>query len=308
MSLQEIIARGTIVSTGSPQYISIPAGFDEFHIRNLTNLNGGAGIVESIWYSGMNNAMAINKTLAGGNITEAVITAAGFSYIDWDINTLGAAVAITNVSQAAPAVVSTGTTPVAGQIVRVYGTTAQLQSSGIDYTVGTVVGGVSFQLAYLDSSGFAAAGTAGFWRLVPHDSNSYPRNRVITGITAAASAVVTFSVTHNYVVGEKLFFRVPSAFGMVEMDGLTGTITAINTTTNTVTVDIDSSAFTAFAFPLSATAASGVSLPNAVPAGENANILTGAYSNPMTRQIFLGTAIDGTSGDVMEYWAIRSQI
>ena len=94
---------------------------------------------------------------------------------------------------------------------------------------------------------------------------------------------------------------------MTQMNGLTGTVTAINTTTNTVTVDINSSAFTAFAFPTSATAANGVSFPIAVPAGEIATILTGATRDTGSRSIEIGTAICGTAADVMDYWAYRSE-
>jgi len=57
---------------------------------------------------------------------------------------------------------------------------------------------------------------------------------------------------------------------MIEMDGLQGTITAVDTTVtsgNTVTVNIDSSAFTAFAWPL--TAAVPFSAAEMVPVGED---------------------------------------
>lgn len=306
MSLQEIVYRGSLVSTGSPQTISIPAGFDEFHIRNRTNLAGGAGIVESIWYSGMAAGSAITDTLAGGTITRTVITAAGFTYSDSSTAVLGAANAITVITNATPAVVSAATTPVVGDIVRIYGSTAMLQVSGMDFSVTAVNPGVAFTIGYLPAAGFAAAATAGFYRTLPFDYPFYPRKRFITAITAAASAVITLSVTHGYVVGEKVKVYVPAAFGMTQINGQLGTITAINTATNTITVDIDSSAYTAFAFPTSATAAAGMSFPHIVPAGENASILTGAIKDAGTRQIYLGTAIDGTAADIFDYWAIRS--
>lgn len=306
MSLQEIIYSGTLTSTGSPQYVSIPAGFDEFVLRNRTTLAAGSGIIEAKWWSGMSAGYAETKTVSGGTITDAIISSAGFTYEDDSTSDeVGAATAISGITQASPAVASSGSTPVAGQIVRIYGTTAQLQTSGIDYTVGTVSAGVSFQLAYLDSSGFAAAATAGYWRLVNRDLAFYPRKRTITKITQAASAVVTFSVTHDYVVGSKIRFSVPSAYGMTQLDGLTGTVTAISTTNNTVTVDIDSSGFTAFAWPTSAVYAAGTSLPEAVPAGEVATILTSAIRDTSARRIYLGTAIDGTSADVFDYVAKR---
>ena len=307
MSLQEIDYSGSIVSTGSPVSININAGFDEFHIRNLTTLAAGSGIVESIWYKGMNNYAGITNTLAGGTITSTVITAAGFTYYDTATATIGPAYAITAISKAAPGVASSGTTPVAGQIVRIYGTTSMLQIAGMDFTVGTVAAGVNFQLAYLTTSAFANTATGGYWRLLPVDYKFYPRKRYITAITQAASAVVTLSVTHGYEVGEYVYFTIPSSFGMVEMNGLTGQITAIDTTANTVTLNINSSAFTAFAFPTSATAAAGSSFANMAPAGEVATLLDGAITDSGARGITLGSAICGTAGDVMEFWAYRSE-
>lgn len=309
MSLQEIIYRGTLTSTGNPQVISIPAGFDEFHLRNRTNLVGGAGIVESIWYTGMAAGSAITDTLGGGTITRTVITAAGFTYSDSSTAQLGPAIALNGafIPTATPAVPETATTPVVGDIVRIYGTTGMLQIAGMDFSVTAVNAGVSMTFGYLPAAGFAAPATAGTFRVVPFDYPFYPRKRFITAITAANPAVITLSVTHGYVVGEKVKVYVPAVFGMTQMNGLLATITAISTANNTITTDIDSSAFTAFAFPTSATAAAGMSFPIIVPAGEVATILTGAIRDAGTRQIYLGTAVDGTAADIFDFWAIRSE-
>lgn len=306
MSLQEVIAKGTIISTGAAQTINIPQGADTFILRNRTTLAAGAGIYEATWWSGMANGSAETKTVAGGVTTTNIIAAAGFSYNDSAISTLGAPFAITAISQAGAAVVNSGTTPVVGQIVRIYGTTAMLQVSGYDFTVTAVTPGVNMTLGYLNSAGFAAAATGGFWRLVPNDLPFYPRKRFITGITAAVQAVVTMSVAHDYQIGDKVTFRIPAAYGMVQMNGLTGTVTAI--AASTITVDINSTAFTAFAFPTSAIYAAGVTPAQVLPAGEVATSLLGAIRDVGTRSIYLGTAIDGTVNDVMDYWAIRSAV
>lgn len=63
----------------------------------------------------------------------------------------------------------------------------------------------------------------------------------ITGITQAASAVVTIGA-HTFVVGDVLAFS--GASGMTQINGLTGTVTAVGATT--VTVNINSSAFSAY--------------------------------------------------------------
>ena len=308
MSLQEIVYRGSVVSTGAPQVISFPAGFDQFHLRNRTTHAAGAGITDSYWTAGDPAGWATTDTVAGGVITRNVIAAAGYTYSDSSTAVLGPAIAITAISQAGSAVANTGTTPVVGDIVRIYGTTAQLQSSGLDFTVTAVNAGVSMTFGYFNTAGFAAAATAGFYRRLPFDLPFFPRKRYITGITAAASAVVTLSVAHGYVVGEKVIFHVSAAFGMTQINGLTGTITAITTgATNTITVDINSAAFTAFAFPTSAVAALGITHAHITPAGEIPSVLAGAIRDAGTRQIYIGTAIQGTAGDIFDYWVSRSQ-
>ena len=313
---QEIRYEGTLVSTGSPQWIDVPFGIDEFHIFNTTTLAGGAGIIESRWNSTMANGTARTFTLAGGTVTDNIITTAGFTYEDSSIVTDGALVAVgTAITAATPAVVSdasaAGTAPLVGDIVRMLNTTGMLQIAGMEFTVTATTPGASYTLGYLPAAGFAAAATNADFRIIHTDLLSYPRKRYITAITAANPAVITLSVTHGYSVGEKITIRNGRdrgayRFGMSQIDGLTATITAVNTATNTITTDIDSSAFTAFAFPTSAVAAAGVTHPHIVPAGENASVLSGAFSNPETRRIYLGTAIDGTAADVFNWVGIRN--
>jgi hypothetical protein len=137
MSLQEVIYRGSLVSTGAPQFVSVPAGFDQFVLRNLTTLAAGAGIFESKWWLGMAGETAETKTVAGGVVTDNIIVAGGFTYYDAAITAIGPAVVITGISQAASAVVTTATTPPVGSIVRVVGTaanplTAMRQVGGYD--------------------------------------------------------------------------------------------------------------------------------------------------------------------------------
>lgn len=67
------------------------------------------------------------------------------------------------------------------------------------------------------------------------------KTRSITGISQAASAVVTVGA-HTFAVGESVYFS--GVVGMTQINGLRGTITATGATT--ITVAINSSAFTAW--------------------------------------------------------------
>lgn len=67
------------------------------------------------------------------------------------------------------------------------------------------------------------------------------KTRAVTAITQAASAVVTVGA-HTFVVNESVYFS--GVVGMIQINGLRGTITAFDGTT--ITVAINSTAFTAY--------------------------------------------------------------
>jgi hypothetical protein len=91
-------------------------------------------------------------------------------------------------------------------------------------------------------------------------ANYYPHRRLITALTNAIRPTVTFSVAHGYVVGQILSFRVPSDFGMFQINQLQGQVLTVPDTTS-VTVDIDTSSWDAFSVPVSTSQADAACLP-----------------------------------------------
>ena len=67
-------------------------------------------------------------------------------------------------------------------------------------------------------------------------------SKSITAITQAASAVVTVGAAHGFTANMSVFFA--GVVGMTQINGLRGTITSVGATT--ITVDIDSTLFTAY--------------------------------------------------------------
>lgn len=310
---------GTFTSTGVQFNLSIPSGYNKIELYNITDMGSAAANTDVMYAVGTSSMAAGSanywpKTSGAATFGTGVTTASnGFTFLsDSATTSIGSSVTLTAITAANPAVVSTGTTTslvASSTTVRLYNTTGMLQVAGMDFTVGTIVASTSFALAYLDASGFAAAATAGNYRIINATSRYYPRRRVITKITQATSAVITLSVIHGYTVGQSVRIYVSSAFGMTEINGLLGNITAINTTNNTITVDIDSSAFTAFAFPTSATAAAGVTFAQVVPVGEDAvstyaNLLDDATDNQSLTGVTIGTSVQ-TSGVLYQWMASK---
>lgn len=305
------VASGSFTSAGTARNIILPKPFDYFVVRNrsIWGSNPADAAVESTWSRGYADGQATVLQEANTGVLSAVAVAAGgagFIEIDESELTVGATVALsgTEITSADPAVATTGTTPFVGDIVRIINSTAMLNIAGLEFTVTAVSLNTNFTMGYLDASGGTFADATGGSYLVIPAARYAPERRWITGITAVATgAVITLSVTHAYSVGDIITVHVPTEFGMTEIDGLQGEISAIDTTNNTVTTDIDSSAFTAFAYPNSATAAAGVSFPHTVPVGEIATSLLNPTDNDSVFGIRLGTAVVGSNTDVMDWIA-----
>ena len=310
-----LIASGTFTSDAAARTIRFPKPVDYFMVRNrsLWGTNPAA-VVQSEYYSGYAAGQATTMTESGAGVLSATLVAAGgagFTAVDQSSLAPAALVATgTAITRANPAVVSDATSPAVGDIVRMMNTTAMLQIAGMEFSVTAITGGVDFTLGYLNSlaaNGFDAAATNADYRII-NAARYSPERRWITEITAAASAVITLSVTHAYTVGDIISVRVPAGWGMTEMNNRQGEITAVNTTTNTITTNIDSSGFTAFAFPTSAIAAGGTTFPQVLPVGEIATSLLSPTDNTSLFGLTLGTTVVGANTNVMDWVAYSDDV
>lgn len=271
-----IIQSGRFTSNGQAKTLQIRSGFDWIQTYNLTQITTPANVtLQSYWQFGMPTGQGIKYNGSGGANTlqlTALAVNTGFTPVDSAGNPLSAAVATTNVTNAQRPVISTGDTSglVAGSIVRITSNVNTRQINGYDFAIDTINGNADFRIASLLATATdGTAAQAGQYRIVKFDPLYYPRSRYIANITQAAQAVVTLTVPSGYKVGQVVRFIVSSAFGMVELDQQVATITAVDDTlaTQTITVDIDTTTFTAFKFP--GTADYAFSPAMVVPVGEN---------------------------------------
>jgi len=308
-----LILRDSYTSAGTARTISLPGPVDYVIVRDISNLNAPVNneYVGSEFFSGMNSGTALVRSYTGAQPATSVAQTAANGFIlssNADQNALGASVATTATTAANPAVVSTATTTgllANSSIVRIYNTVNMRQISPVDFSVGAVNAGVNFQLRWLDASGFAAAGVAGSYRIVTNPPNFSPRQYFITNVSQAASARITLSVTHDIQIGEEIRFNLPEEFGMSELNGLSGTVTATGNAdasgfTNTIDVDINSTAFTAFSWPASATVP--ITHPQAIRFGVDSQpvIAQASTNNNAAWNLVLGTSVVGPANDLME--------
>lgn len=298
----QIIAGGYFTSDSTlRKEVQVNDRPDLIWVRNRTAWGDDAAetSVESWWRLGMaqDAAQTTDQAVTSGILSSEAVTSGGFRVYTTAAPPTYSANGVSGITAAEPAVVSvdssTGSIQV-GDVVRLTETTGMLQIAGYDFTVDAVTTNTSVTIQ-LDAQNFAAAATDGNVRLII-PGRQYPRWRYIVpledaaGITVATQAVVTTSVNHDFTVGEIVSFRVSSAFGMDEINNRQGKILSVGNMTegavytpaltgpfNAFKVDIDTSGFSAFAFPTSAIAAAGISPAIVVPVG------AGAYpsaSNP----------------------------
>lgn len=315
-----VIQQGTFTSDGNSKRIAIRSDVDWMEVINrtqwATTQSTGRGI-KFEWQRGLAAAQGFEIKKADGSVNtlEGVfLTSGGFTLLDTSDATPEAQKTGTTITKAAPAVATiTSHGFSTGDIVRIYSSDNMAQINGLEFTI-TVTGSNTFTLANLNTNtaNFTAS-TSFLARRIPFDPIYYPRNRVITRISAATQAIVTMAVTHNLTVGQLVSFRVPSDFGMIEMDRLTGKIVAIGAAdvdgfTNTITVDVDTSAFTAFAWP--AATAAPLSFAQVIPFGDDALVLDGATTNVSIIGMQLDAGINspaGSNGDVIFWRAGKSE-
>jgi hypothetical protein len=271
-----IITGGSFTSTGAGKSIPVPSSADYMEVFNLTNLaaSNPNEVTISRWFgpkfgAGASPADGGVKTVKTTSDLTSTYASGGFTYVQAaPVVEAQSANAITNITQADPAVVTQTNTYSNGDILQFYSTTGMLQIAGMNFEISSVSGS-GYSLIGLDASGFGAAGTAGYTRRISKYAAVEPQFLYVTKISKATQAVVRTSVDPSlyYVVGMKMRFSVPYSFGMYQMNGLTGKIVDIDASTYEITVDIDSSAFSTFAFPASTSSPTAALFATVAPAG-----------------------------------------
>lgn len=299
--------QGSFVSDGTTKILQIRSDVDYINVYNLTQMAADQTTAVGVQYywqrgfpSGAKIAYFKSNAANAANLTQ-YLTTGGFTLIDNTINVPGPSIALSAISNANPPVVTTASTASlsTGDIVRIFNTTGAQQMGGLDFSI-TVLNGTTFSLTYGPT---IAAGTTGSFRKIPYNPYFYPPTRVISSISQATQAVVELTVAHAFTVGQKIRFTIPevtaAAYGMTQLNGVEATIVAIDLTLNTITVDVDTTAMTAFAWPL--TADPTHTAAHVTPVGENTSAAlfygTDIIGDAEVNQGFIGIALAGGAGN-----------
>ncbi len=334
------IQGGTLTATAStPQDIVISSMNppDYFVMRNLTQwgATNQAKDIEFFWERSMSQATArgIHQTSSATPAMQSfTLTSDGISTYSTASPPTFAALAATAVNHTTWVVSMTNTGSIAvGDTVRLYNVASMQEVSGSVFQVTAVSVNTSITLGFMATAqtanvtGITVDGTTGsVLKIIP--SQFYPRARRIAGITqaAAGSAKIYFMQPNDYTPGERIGVRVPTNFGMTQLNNVEARVlTVTNTATeSSVVIDIDTSGMTAFSYPSSATAAAGVGVALVVPSASAVVPLNGsltvaqqppgtnlldAFDNRNTYVVHLGATIfaNSSTSDVWEWQAYK---
>lgn len=284
-----LITQGTFTqpATAVNQSIPLPSGADYFKTYNLTQMSLAPAtpvVVIGEWFGGgltANNdglrwKKSANTSVLNLDTFQTSTASNGFTYVQ-SFPQPEAAVVGTAITNASPAVVAMTNTYSEGDVVQLYNTVGMLQIAGAAFTISSVSGS-GFTLLGLDASGFANAATAVTARRISRLMPVEPRFLYVTKISQAAQAVVTVSEAHSYVVGQKVEFQIPQSFGMIQLNAFQQRVPPVITavTTYTFTVNVNSTNFTAFAFPASSASPTAQLFATVTSAGQSVQL------NPIT--------------------------
>lgn len=287
------ITTGSFTNVAStPFFIPLSQHVSYFKLTNASKLASytSGRITNAEWWDYMANGIAFvdaPTTITGPLNASAVIRTQlaqnGISVIKGGIYTQGPTIAIASfATNAGPPVTTEFTTSTdhgfrVGDNVRIVGMTTAPQMGGLVMTV-TAVGSTTTFTTLFDSTN-AVTSVGSVYKVgnyaQQNSSLYYPQNRAIASIKQANPMVVTTLVQQNYAVGDKVRFQIPTVFGMTQLDSTSNglpvefTVVAVDNAvgTQTVSLDVDSTAFTAFSW--TAAANYPYSLPIMVPQGED---------------------------------------
>jgi len=306
---EQNVVYGSYTSDGAARNIDLGFVPHEFHTWNESQQNSVANpsVNKECWYlNGLaaNSAYTIRNTAGAATDEHQLIAAGGFRTYAGVEEVLDAAQVGTALTAATPAVATSVAHGYAvGDVVRIYTTTAMLQVAGLDFVITAVGGANNFTLGTIPGAGFAAAATAITSQRIFTPRAFEPGRRIITNITAANPGVITTNINHGYQTGDRVRIIIPPISGMVELDQQIVTVTYLTATT--FSIGVDTTAYTAFAWPTSAQAAAGVLRPQVIPVGDTGQDLSAAMNNNSYRGIHIGALVCGANTDVIRWRATR---
>jgi hypothetical protein len=287
------IARGSFTSSGAAEIINLPYRPQYVQFTNYTNAftaPAASQVVSAEWYSSMGQGFAVQNVYDATPdlVMDAVIVNGISTFEAGQLLQFGPTLTVNVITKAATAVVTTSAAHnlKSGDVVIFEGlfettTTGMPQINGIPFTV-TVTGATTFTIPWnTNQSNYTAISVAATGtprvKKVLYPYIYFPGTSFISAITLGTTTTIDTTSAHNFVVGQEVAFRIPSQWGTTQLNSLPNVtipgspiyayVIAV-TDYNTVIVNFDSSAFTAFTSNPTVASVPGLSYPQIVAVGD----------------------------------------
>ncbi len=286
------LAKGTalVLASGGTAPIKLPFQPDYVEFINYTaqDTPTATWVVKGWWDKNMGQGAATYDFFDTGPVysTNSTSTNGISTFAAGQLLQYGATQQVVAITKANPAVVTvTGHGYVTGDVVIFQGlyqssTTGMPQIAGMPFTV-TVVDANTFTIPWnTNQSNYTALSASPAGALVKKVLYPYlyaPGTNVISAITTGTTTTIDTTNAHNFFVGQEVAFRIPSSWGTIQLNSLPNTsipgspiygyVIAV-TDYNTVIVNIDSSAYTAFNSNQTVASVPGLDFPQIVAVGD----------------------------------------
>ncbi len=309
------LAKGKFTSNGLAHAVILPFVPDYIELINYT---AAAAMTDDVlpfawWDNSMGQGFAVVERSTGSALVSDIIIANGFSTFQAGLSLQygpvvahgGSPVSEFTISKASPAVVTTtGNHGLATGDVVIFSnlyqtaTTGMQQIAGIPFTV-TVTGLTTFTINW-DTSGSnytvfdtsTSTGNVGSYKKVLYPALYFPGDLVVSAVTTGTTTIIKTTTQHNYQVGQEVGFRIPAAWGPIQLNELPnvvipgspiyGYVVSV-TDFQTFVVNINSTGYAAFNANQTFASFVGLKWPQVVAVGD---VNTGGVSISAGSQLY----------------------
>lgn len=284
------MAKGHFTSTGAAKVINLPFQPDAVEIFNYTAFTTPAnhGVPMAYWDVDMGQGFAVEQVFnATPVLTTDIVVANGISTFNAglmlqygaQIQIASTTKATNTITTASPHGLSTGDVVILEGLYQ-SSTTGMPQISNMPFVI-TVTGATTFTINWnLNQSNFtnlSASPTGAYVRKVLYPALYAPGVAFISAISTGSTTTITTTSPHNFVVGQEIGFRIPSAYGTTQLNELPNNtipgspvyyyVTSVTSNTQFV-CNANSTAFTAFNSNQTVASVPGLQMPQVVAVGD----------------------------------------